>query len=243
MLFLENENIGTLDYDKVLIENNEPILFTCLSDKNELLLGTLCSVDKNEKKWLLTKTTPEIIVKILKDEISLRDAFIYFTDLQLSISDNSESIEVSFNEKADWDDKTSIYLPDADEFMEVEVGEFAEELEYYGNLVLENIQLVPIYSNKQNLDSGDSYQIFKSFENYLISDLLKEVTTKALQVSSEVINRKIDFSFSDKIGVEYSASKFNVDSKYISRSFDKNIDQNKELQDEVERNNYLTDAA
>jgi len=243
MFFLENENIGRLDYDKVFIENNEPILFTCLSDKNELLLGTLCSADKNEKKWLLTKTTPEIMIKILKDEISLRDAFIYFTDLQLSICDNGESIEVSFNVKADWDEETSIYLPDADEFMEVEVGEFTEELEYYGNLVFENIQLEPIYSNKQNLDSDDSYQMFKSFENYLIGDLLKEVATQSLQVISKVINRKIDFSFSDKVGIEYSASKFNVDSKYISRSFDKNIDQDKELQDEVERNNYLTDAA
>lgn len=140
MLFIKDKKLGEfeLEYDKVFLETNEPVLFTCINKNNEIFLGLLCSIEKNEKKWLLTKSSPEIIIGVLNDEITLRDAFLVFPEVQVSIIDNGTEYKVYYNSFEDWDNESSIYLPDSEEFMEAEDGEFDNEIEYFRAMLIDN---------------------------------------------------------------------------------------------------------
>ena len=65
--FMKIDKLGELRIDVVLFESYYPILFTCLNENNDLFLCVCCQSNKEGRKWLITKTTPNIVVKVLKD--------------------------------------------------------------------------------------------------------------------------------------------------------------------------------
>lgn len=129
--FLEIKNIGKLNIDKILFEGAYPILFTCINEKNEIFLCLCCQSNENGKKWLITKTTPEIIINILKDKLTLRCAFVEYPSTQISVLYSNNELQYSYNNREDWNYDNSRCLPDKNEYMNAEVGEFDEEIEYY----------------------------------------------------------------------------------------------------------------
>ncbi len=133
--FIEIDGLGNLKFDKVLFEANYPILFICKNEKKQLFLCSCCRNNGDERKWIITKTVPSTIVKILKDEITLREAFLEFKDIQYSITmmyNNSNTV-IEKNNINDWHEEYSIFLPDKDEYMDVEEGEFDDEIEHYSS--------------------------------------------------------------------------------------------------------------
>ncbi len=133
---IDNNNIGNLKYDKILFESYYPILFTCLNKDNDLFLCVCCQNNKDIKKWLITKTSPEIIIKLLSDQITIRESFLKFTDIQLSITiDLGGKKSVVINDDNDWNPENSIYLPDKDEYMDVEKDEFIDEIKHYERMI------------------------------------------------------------------------------------------------------------
>lgn len=129
--FMIIDKLGMLEIETVLVEMNEPVFFICKNEKEDLFLCSCCQVNKNGKKWLITKTSPDIIVKILKDEITLREAFYTFKDIQFSVCAFDGDIKITEHNAVDWDYENSIFLPDKGEYMEAEEDEFLEEISYY----------------------------------------------------------------------------------------------------------------
>lgn len=120
--------------DKVLFEANYPILFTCLDKHQELYICVCSQNNEKGKKWLLTKTTPRLVIEMLSDKIAIRDIFLKFPDFRISVMADEYGIQMKKNDENDWKDD-SIYLPQADEYMEVEEGEFNEEIDYYKQMI------------------------------------------------------------------------------------------------------------
>lgn len=93
--------LGMLRYDKIFFETYYPVLFTCRDNENNLFLCVCCQCNKDGKKWLLSKTTPDIIIKILKNKTTMREAFLVFKDVRLSIYWNKEKpkpvLDISYN--------------------------------------------------------------------------------------------------------------------------------------------------
>ncbi len=106
--FMGIEKLGMLEIETVLVEMNEPVFFICKNEKEDLFLCSCCQANKNGKKWLITKTSPDIIVKILKDEITLREAFYVFKDIQISVYAFDGDIKITEHEVVDWDYENSI---------------------------------------------------------------------------------------------------------------------------------------
>ena len=102
----------------------------------------------------------EIIIKMLSDEISLRDAFLADDSFRLSAQRTKDSFSIGYNEE-DWKEG-SIYLPKKDEYMEAEEGEFDEEIDYYKLRILRKdckYSFVRIFEESELLSSLDPYSI------------------------------------------------------------------------------------
>ena len=219
--FITIDILGTLVIDKVLIESYCPILFTCINEKKELFLCTCCQDNSDGKKWLITKTTPDIIIDILKDRITLRRAFLVYKDVQFTVFLNSEGLSILENYNDDWDYETSIYLPDKDEYMEVEQDEFIEEISYYEDFLTNKYD--PI---KTGLTFD--YYIDEKSRNFRINNLLNENGWFDLEVMSEISFNRLKSRISNSTNIDYdccndnfkiyvsvsSELKVNLDSEY-----------------------------
>ena len=104
-------------------------LFTCVNEQTELFLCVCCQSNIHGKKWLLVQTEPKMIINMLEDKITIRDAFIHSGDRKFTIFQN-EQLSIQSNVEEDWDAVNSIALPDAGEYMEAEENEFAEDISY-----------------------------------------------------------------------------------------------------------------
>lgn len=142
--FMAIDKLGMLEIETVLVETNDPIFFICKNEKEDLFLCSCCQANRNGKKWLITRTSPDVIVKILKDEIGLRDAFLKYKDVQISVSAYNDELNIKEHDEKDWNYENSICLPDKDEYMEVEEDEFLDEISFYEKKIVE------VYKNGKN---------------------------------------------------------------------------------------------
>lgn len=127
-------SIGKFIIEKELIDGEYLALFTgrLLTDLNQLYICNCCYRDETGLKYLLAKTKPSSIIKLLCDELDIRSAFVEFPGGITITHDHSEKAPiVVFNDSNDWDFENSTCLPDKDAFMDVEDGEFDEEIEFY----------------------------------------------------------------------------------------------------------------
>lgn len=70
-------NVGDreLRLDLVLVEFRHPILFTCLDESGTMYLATCFRADAQERCWLIAETTPQEVIALLRNRISIREAF------------------------------------------------------------------------------------------------------------------------------------------------------------------------
>lgn len=116
---------GYLYIDQIIFESYYPILFTLKNDNDDLFLCVCHQYDYEGQKWLLTRTTPETVIEMLSDKIYLRDAFLKYDDLQVSIElDKDGEFQYHYDIKEDWDRDNSVVLPDPEEYLDVEPHEF-----------------------------------------------------------------------------------------------------------------------
>lgn len=92
--FVKTEKNGTLYWDKILFESVYPILFTCKNDKNEIFVVICCQNNATGIKWLVGKTTPDNIVRMLCDEITIRELITTYSTGQFSINYDEGNIFV-----------------------------------------------------------------------------------------------------------------------------------------------------
>lgn len=140
--YFDIDKFGELYIDTVIFESNYPILFTCVNDKKDLFLCVCCRYNKAGRKWLLTKTTPNIVIQLLKNELTIRGAFLKYPQVQITVLDDNQEVRFYENNTTDWDGETSTSLPDKDEFLDAEDGEFDDEIQHFESMLCDNYNAV-----------------------------------------------------------------------------------------------------
>lgn len=121
---------GKLYVDKIFFESYYPVLFSCKNKFDEHFMCVCCQNNENGQKWLLGKVDVHTIIKMLKNEITVRDLFLKHTSSKVSINKTiNGEFQLHYNND-DWNND-SIYLPKADSYLDPDEGEFNEDIEYY----------------------------------------------------------------------------------------------------------------
>lgn len=129
--FVTVKGYGKLFIDKVIFESYFPIIFTCVNDKKELFLCVCCQNNENGCKWLVGKTNNYKIISMLQDKITIRDLLLE-SEGRITVDYINNKYIVSFD-NSDWKED-SIFLPKKDSYLNVEPGEFDEEIAYYSSV-------------------------------------------------------------------------------------------------------------
>lgn len=130
--FISIEKYGKLYIDRILFESYIPIIFTCKNDNDEIFICVCCQNNEKGCKWLIGVTNGLSIVRMLKDEITIRELLLEFSSGQISVDYVNGIYEVAYH-NSDWD-KESIYLPKEDSYMFAEDGEFDEDIIYFSSI-------------------------------------------------------------------------------------------------------------
>ncbi len=131
--FIRLEKYGQLYIDKVLFESYFPIIFTCVNDNKDIFICVCCQNNKKGCKWLLGKTDGISIVRMLKDEITIRQLLLDNSSGKISVDYVKNTGYAVAYDNSDWD-VNSPYLPKEDSYMYAEDGEFEDEINYFSSL-------------------------------------------------------------------------------------------------------------
>lgn len=127
--FINTDRYGKFYYDKILFEAQYPIIFSCKNEYGEIFIGVCCQYNEQAHRWLLGKTEPTNIVRVLRDEMTIRDLLTEYCSKRMSVAYMNGAYVMDYHSD-DWE-KDSIYLPKKDSYMWAEPGEFDEEIEYF----------------------------------------------------------------------------------------------------------------
>lgn len=127
-IFLKEDNSGlVLFYDMVLIEATRPIFFTC-TDNNDEMYACSCHCANGEKcEWIIVPTTADRIIKVLSDEITIREVF-EFTNENAFLVTLHTGQSAPIIKRLQVQDIPDNILPTAGYNMEPEEGEFDAEI-------------------------------------------------------------------------------------------------------------------
>lgn len=129
--------------DMILFESKYPVLFTCKNGR-DIYLFSCCLVNAKVIKWIGTKTNYETLIKMLQNELTIREAFLKVSEEQIVIEYDGKIVKVNLikNELVPTE-----LLPTAGEYMDAEEGEYAEEIaefEYRNKNLEFTIKIRPI---------------------------------------------------------------------------------------------------
>lgn len=127
--FLSIETLGELFLDRIIFESNFPILFTCVNKDKEIFLCNCCHRGK-EITWLINKSSKESITKMLKNEITIREALLENKDFRFSVESKGESFEAFKDLDKYWNEKSE-YLPKENEYLNYELSEIEKDLKHF----------------------------------------------------------------------------------------------------------------
>lgn len=127
--FINTDRYGKFYYDKILFEAPYPIIFSCKNEYGEIFIGVCCQYNEQAHRWLLGKTEPTNIVRVLRDEMTIRQLLTEYCSKRMSVAYMNGAYVMDYHSD-DWE-KDSIYLPKKDSYMWAEPGEFDEEIEYF----------------------------------------------------------------------------------------------------------------
>lgn len=202
-IYFDFIEIGKLKLDKIFFESYYPILFTCINEKKELFLCVCVKSNSVMKKWLISKINPQIIIDLLTDKITIRDAFLKDKrDKYTIVNDLSKKDKrIEVNNQLDWDSGNSTDLPSAGEYMDVDEDEFFEEIKYYKLLknddCIENytqfnisyeINIPLITNNELNNLAKDYFLKFNKISDYTAFSNYRNVIDPNAIYTNECIN-------------------------------------------------------
>lgn len=127
--FVKLNDYGQLYIDKILFESYFPIIFTCINNRNDIFISVCCQNNASGCKWLMGKTSGKYVIKLLKNEITVRDLLLNYSSDKVSIDYQKGEYLVNKNSE-DWCEE-SIYLPKEDSYIYPELGEFDEDIRYF----------------------------------------------------------------------------------------------------------------
>ncbi len=222
--FVYIQPFGNIYIDKIIFESYEPILFTCKDDNENLFLAVCCTSNNIIKKWLITSTTTSILISLLKDEITIRDAFLNNTKYKYSyiIKDNNSS--VLKNNQYDWC-KNSPFLPSEGQFLDTEEDEFLEEIAYFNSIQNKYIK----YNSKTNiqnikLSTTEKYTEFSTFDlsqtlninKFVIGEVkIEKITINTKNTSKNLSYKNTEITSSKQSEIVNRSSKYNIKLKSL----------------------------
>lgn len=110
--------------DTVLFESKYPVMFTCRNE-NDIYLFICCLVNGSIIKWIGTKTNYEILIELLENKITIRNAFLSVSEDKLMIKYDGQNVICNIVESRNIQ---SILLSTAGEYMDAEDDEYTEEI-------------------------------------------------------------------------------------------------------------------
>jgi len=114
-----------LTIDIVLVDYIYPVLFTCVDNAENLYIVTCYHADGNTMEWLIADTTPQKVIAMLRNEVTIRSLFLG-TPLWRAILCAGETVpSIEKVSSRSIDQRT---LPTSGEFMDADDGEFQEEI-------------------------------------------------------------------------------------------------------------------
>jgi len=123
---------GQMKIERVFFKSVYPVLFTCRSDKDVLYLCVCFCSDKVAQRWLISETTPSIVIDMLKDKTTLRNAFLLGGKGRFTVSKELNNVEtIASNVIDDWCAEESTSLPTADAYLDADEGEFNDDITFY----------------------------------------------------------------------------------------------------------------
>ena len=127
-IFLEkSKELPTLYEYLVFAEANQPILFACKDQDNKLYLVARHCANNLKCEWILVNTTCDILVDLLSDKMTIREAFISGNTNAYVISYFRETRQTTIQLQSI--SQINEILPTAGYYMGVEESEFDEEIQ------------------------------------------------------------------------------------------------------------------
>lgn len=123
-IFRKISTFEKLEMDTILFEAKYPVLFTCIVEK-EVYLFSCYSVNAKAIKWIGTKTNYETLLDLLRNKITIRDAFLSVTNTMVMIQYDGKEPHMDMVEK---NLVPSEFLPTVGEYMDAEEDEYSEEI-------------------------------------------------------------------------------------------------------------------
>lgn len=206
--FIKTKLFGQLFIDQVLFESYIPIIFTCKDESDNIFICVCCQNNSDGNRWLIGKTNPKTIIKLLKDEISLRQMLQSLCSERIMVFYKNGKFHEDTSE-AVWSDD-SLFLPKNDSFLYADPGEFDEEILYFQSLL--NLSYSNDYyttiTNKLSSISINYSALFKSIS--VFADTLGDVSVPSELINTlEIIGKlRIDSSTkgSDYLGIQRTNS-------------------------------------
>lgn len=161
--FNDVPDVEKLYLDEVFFEfENIPILFSCV-DIYEKYYLCICSEIRKIQKWVITPISSELLIKMLKDKITIYEAFKESIENKI-IAQYNRATDISYK-KVKFVDIEECDLPDKDEFLEDEdsfvdyINELASNKDYdFSSL---NNHLMTYSTNDKNYNKYTQQPNFK----------------------------------------------------------------------------------
>lgn len=118
---------SNLELDMILFESKYPVLFTC-KNENDVYLFSCCLLNRVKAEWIGTKTNYEILIKLLRNRITIREAFLNGAEEKIIVEYDGKDVQYKILDKAFL---PSELLPTEGEYMEAENEEYAEEISIF----------------------------------------------------------------------------------------------------------------
>lgn len=134
----QSDCLSNVTIDQILFESSYPILCSGY-DNNNIYLIICHSVNSERMSWIVTKTTYDIIISMLNNNITIRDAFLGFTSEKILLTLEKEGMHTI---KCDVTEINENILPTPGQYMDAEEEEFDEEIEYYEEMKVKMIKLI-----------------------------------------------------------------------------------------------------
>lgn len=113
-----------LKMDTVLFESKYPVLFTCTINE-DVYLFICCMVNRQFVNWICTKIDYKTLIQLLKNEVTIRNAFLSVTDEKIIINYDGKELVAEIVNK---DQVPVELLPTAGEYLDTENDEYSEEI-------------------------------------------------------------------------------------------------------------------
>lgn len=128
-IFRKIKGFDNITLDVVLFEAQYPVMFTC-KNGGKIYLFICCLVNAEKMEWIGTRTTYDNLIDLLKNKVTIREAFLNTTENKIIIDYNGKTVNYKNVHKDNIPDKL---LPTIGEYMDAEEGEYEKEINLFMN--------------------------------------------------------------------------------------------------------------